>query len=451
MPSPVHPSIGLPGVSKGYELPTLLQCPAGTLSPAPEKQAEAPGQPEKISHPPPAGQHPASPSRCGPESRLAHLLRKHFAEPPSAQSFAFNVFEHYVEMSAAIAVAIDAYLSDMHSLLFVTLFGLILPPLCHAINTYFVLSIVKNEMPEREKLYESFFAALNLNRLREARRFLKGQAPIWSLHFKDRLGNLTLCAIPSCIISLSTLMRNVGDFNRGLVVFELIFVFVMSATQVQVVHTCHGPPGNMQKYRVWGIKTGEDSLPSDGAGKLLCHALSAFLIDVSQVAYRLLLLTLLTVFCGWSATVAVLGVYAIVTTLLVRIGLSLVPAYLGYVDIMSCITGLETALYDYCWLEPVPVYSFYSEAHFPLRALQAMVMVWLIHLNWTDAAVADLDEDVLGLTVGLAAVFSALYFALYPVYMYGVNRHRWRESKTRRDEFLATMYKKRVERLQSKI
>lgn len=446
MPSNAYQSIGLRSVLEAGDLPTLLQGPAGSLKPPiPARQPNAAGEPGKICAAP-AGEEPAW---CGPESSLAQLVRGYFVEPPSAQSFALDVFQHYVEILVSIAVAIDAYLNDMTMLWCVTLLGLILPPLCHAINMYFVLSIVRGEMSECEKLWESFFAALNLNRLLEARRFLKkDQAPIWSLHFKDRLGNLTLYAIPACVISLSTLMRNVGDFNRGLVVFELAYVFVMSATQVRVVHTCHGPPGNMQKYRVWGITAGD---PLDGAGKLICHAGLAFLIEVSQVTYRLLLFTLLTVFCGWSITFAVIGVYAIVATLLVRIGLSLVPAYVGYADIMSCITGLETALYDYCWLEPVPVYSFYSETHFPLRAVQGSVMVWLIHSNWTDAVVADLDEALLGLTTGLAAVFSALYFTAYPIYMYGVNRRRWLESQIRKDEFLGTMYKKRVDRLQSKI
>merc|ERR1719491_1378308 len=94
------------------------------------------------------------------------------------------------------------------------------------------------------------------------------------------------------------------------------------------------------------------------------------LIDFAQVLYRGILFACVGAIVGLPHLLLVILCYACACSALTFVGLSLIQSYDGFATLMSMITGIEDVLYDYTWLEPVPVYSFYIQVSFFLRVLQ---------------------------------------------------------------------------------
>ena len=94
------------------------------------------------------------------------------------------------------------------------------------------------------------------------------------------------------------------------------------------------------------------------------------IIDYSQVFYRGILFSMVGAIIGIPHMTLIILCYACAVSALTYSGLSLLQAYDGFATLMSFITGVEDVLYDYTWLEPVPVYSFYiSVSYFLHRPL----------------------------------------------------------------------------------
>eukprot|EP00927_Polykrikos_kofoidii_P084358 TRINITY_DN8867_c0_g1_i7.p1 TRINITY_DN8867_c0_g1~~TRINITY_DN8867_c0_g1_i7.p1 ORF type:complete len:468 (+),score=38.42 TRINITY_DN8867_c0_g1_i7:109-1512(+) len=378
---------------------------------------------------------------CAGSSLVAavkHSIRravvKRFVEVPSPRALFFGLFPHYIGMAANSGTLITAIINNRWVLTFVTLGVLIIPGLMHAINMFFVSSIVKPDMPVHEKRREALLSSLNLNRIVEVRSYRAGSEPIWSLLFKDRLGSLTLSKLPSFTINLAELLSDSvpAGFGRVFLQCNTIAQLFFASTSMYTLHTCCGPPGNMQKYRFWNVEE-----------NLFLNVIMSQAIDISQVWYRLVMLGFLGAFGGFHLMLAVVIAYSCVTAVLVRVGLSVVPAY-GFrktATVMSLITGLENVLFDYPWLEPVPVYSFYIEACFALRSLQAGICALAIFINWEVGQ--EWNDFAFYLFGGSGAFMAVVYFTIYPLYVFYLVGDRAMESYEKRDDFISTKLSER--------
>lgn len=378
---------------------------------------------------------PHTPPRlCSLCERLLHYVCIQYTHAPTKLSFATAVVVHYSGMAVNTYICLDALANGMMSLFLVTLCALVLPGLHHSVNIYLLMSVVQSDISHGTRRREALFTALNLNRALEAHRFWLGKAPTWTLHVKDRLGHLTVGVLPAVTINITSLLKGTlaPGFSRNLIIGNTVRLMMDAGFQTRLAHSCCGPPTNMQKYRFWNA----DAHP-------VLHVFIVGLLDFSQVGYRLILFALVSNFAGFSQFIAIVVIYSIVCAGYAQVGWSVVPAFRGHETLMSCITGIETVLYDYTWLEPVPVYSFYIEVHFRLRVVQALVGLWLVAAGWNRHV--EFEEDVLSIVVGSGVVLATIYFALYPIYVFIMMKDQVREVFEKRDEFISQMFHRRFE------
>lgn len=361
-----------------------------------------------------------------------------FVNPPDASALARGVFLYYCSLASNMVVVILAVLDENWVLFIVNLCAVILPGIMHAMNMFFVLSIVKPDMDKIQKRREAILTVFNLNKIVEVYRYMHGTPPIWSLLFKARLGALTFCALPSSTINIVNLVSGLEPgYMRTFLIFNTCLNLIFASLSARLVHSCHGPPGNMQKYRYWDI-----------AGQPYMSVFFMLIIDFSQIYYRLVMLGLVCVFAGpvYEAALAVamsagIGAFA-------RVGLQVVPAYDGVEKLMSSITAFENAIFDYPWLEPVPVYSFYIEVSYFFRIIQMIFGGVIIAGRWEKRLTFDPAMfQLFMLSGGFAA---ATYMLVYPFYVFYLVRDRVAASYEKRDEFMSTMLKKRFDRQTSR-
>jgi hypothetical protein len=147
-----------------------------------------------------------------------------------------------------------------------------------------------------------------------------------------------------------------------------------------------------------------------------------------------MMFTFVVAFAGVLPGVLLLVAMAVVTALFVRFGFSYIKAYQGKVSLMSLVTGLECAVYDYCWLEPVPVYSFYVESCYFLRLVQLGCAAWMIGENWEVKKELDPTYFHVFWWSGIGA--AGVYFLAYPYYVFFVCADRVAIARAKRDAFI---------------
>jgi len=362
-----------------------------------------------------------------------------FTQPPGALAFMVDVLFFYMRNLLNIVVAIQAVVSQRHSLALTLMFGVVCPGLMHSVNMYYIMLVISPDVSVRTRFFEATLAAFNLNRGVEARRYLKGKAPTMGLVIKDKLGNLTFGAVPAISASLQELMKGTVQpgTDRKLLIFQACMGTLAAGFSMKLLHTISGPPSRMEKYRFWDV----DSRP-------VLHISMVQLIDMSQIVYRITLFALVGAFVGVELEIAMVLGYAAVSSCFFKMGLSLMPAYDNSSNLMSLISGLENAVYDYAWLERVPVYSFYAEASFHLRMIQMGIAAGIIYANWENHV--DFDHTVLWMTLGVCVFFATTYVVTYVHYVFYLMRHRVAMSGELRDEFVGNMFLKRQQRRQDR-
>lgn len=358
-----------------------------------------------------------------------------FINTPKPRGLATSVALYYCGWFSTATVAVLAVRDEEWTLFIVNVCALFLPGIVHSVNMFFVLAIVKKDMDKNEKRKEALLTVLNLNKIMEVRRFFNGTPPIWSLLFKSRLVQLTSNTLPAMTINIMSLVSGSLEpgFTRNFLFFNTMFGLCLASLSAKLVHTCNGPPGNMQKYRYWDVET-----------RPYFHVFIMLVIDFCQIYYRLVGLALVAVFAGVWHEVLLIILMSFVTGAFAKVGLQVVPAYVGVENLMSAITGFENVIYDYPWLEPVPVYSFYIEVSYLFRLLQVIVGSVIISAHWEERHY--FDETMFYVFFGSCASCTALYLLVYPFYVFYLMKDRVAASYEKRDEFISTMLKKKFDR-----
>lgn len=337
-----------------------------------------------------------------------------------------------------MAVVILAALDENWVLFVVNLGAVVLPGVMHAMNMYFVLSIVKKDMDASTKRREAILTIFNVNKIMEVHRYFRGTPPIWSLLFKARLGGLTFCSLPSTTVNILNLVSGLEHgYTRTFLIYSTCLNLMFASLSARLVHSCHGPPGNMQKYRFWDVERSP-----------YISVFFMLVIDFSQIYYRLVMLGLVAVFAGPAYEMALAVAMSAGIGAFARVGLNVVTAYEGVEKLMSSITALENVIFDYPWLEPVPVYSFYIEVSYFFRTIQLIFAGVIIVGRWEKRHT--FDQNMFYLFAGTGGAAALTYLTAYPFYVYFLVRDRAAASYEKRDEFMSTMLKKRFDRKSSK-
>jgi hypothetical protein len=272
---------------------------------------------------------------------------------------------------------------------------------------------------------EMVYSFFQVNRVVESYRYLvKGKQPNWMLVMLDRHGTLSSGGLINVAANLILVLDGNSSFN----VLASLAAKLLSFPLVPMIdHKMNGSPTQMDKYRIW-----------DWEGSPQKTAIAVFLIDWTQVTYRLMGYALIWALAGLGLFAAHISFYICLIMIYnfrsfrIMKAFRSVPLHTSIFSVWAA--AIVDIVHDMGWLEPWAAH-FYLRFCYPLRVCELAAICLTISLHW-DAHPEYAQEKLLIMLIYFIAN-AALWLILHYWYVYVDRWEAWQESGRKADVFYA--------------